>query len=129
MARIATLMAPFETITGKYARNQDKVKNFEKPSVARSNRFFYGNTRHWDNTNYVALRQKSRQTPYSAAETKVMDDFKTVSGLAKAIYANRSGAAFIAYSASFEKNQEGYKTLWGYIFAKEYENAQKSGVI
>lgn len=121
MARIATLMAPFETITGKYARNQDKVKNFEKPSVARSNRFFYGNTRHWDNTNYVALRQKSRQTPYSAEEQVAMDKFKRASVAAKAIYDNKSQAPYTTYRADWLKDNRGYKTLWGYVFAKEYD--------
>lgn len=112
-SRQIVCMFPVESIVGKLAREKDKV-SAKNPGF----KTFVGYQNAYAVTNRFQCKSKHRTTMASDSENSVRTKFKTAVTNTNTALTNPTTSA--PYIAAYKKNPEGYNTLRGYVFAKEY---------
>lgn len=113
-SRQIVCMFPVESITGKMSREKDKVSK-KNPGF----KVFVGYQNRYSVANRFQCKAKARSTQPDEAELQARSKFKeAVMQTNKIMFETPQELA--KYMAAYQKNPEGYKTVRGYVFAKEY---------
>lgn len=97
------LAFPVERISGKVNKKDDA----------------YFNNRNGKNyLNRIVNPYKGEPTTNQVA---AQERFTEAASKTRAVMADKSGAEYMAYEATWKKGATGFATLWGYVFAQEYQ--------
>lgn len=113
-SRQIVCMFPVESITGKMSREKDKVSK-NNPGF----KVFVGYQNRYSVTNRFQCKAKARVGELKETEIQARSKFKQAVANTNKIMLEQP-QELVKYTSSYQKNPEGYKTLRGYVFAKEY---------
>lgn len=112
-SRQIVCMFPVESITGKMSREKDKVSS-KNPGF----KVFVGYQNAYSVSNRFQCKSKARTSIPKESEISARTKFKQAVTATNTALSNPTQLS--TYTAAYKKNPEGYKTIRGYIFSKEY---------